>query len=103
VSVEGDLLVPPSLFFLRPAATFAIMDRKTPLGSYAGIFTSAHRYYFKPARVGYRICFEGEIVDLYESRGFYYLTVKWEATEENGMLLARGEEGHTFGFVRKES
>jgi len=102
VSAEGELLVPPSLFFLRPAATFGIMDRSAPTFAYAGIYTEAHREYLKPARVGHKIFFEGEISDIYERRGFYYIEVKWGASEEDGTVLARGKEGHTIGYIRKK-
>jgi len=101
VSAQGELLVPPGMIFLRPAATFGITAPDAPPQARLGIYTRAHRWYFKPARVGQKVLFDGEIFDLYERRGFYYLAVRWEAREEDATLLARGEEWHTLGFVRK--
>ena len=102
VSPEGELLIPPGMVFMRPAATFGITDLDAPQQARLGIYTQAHRQYFKPARVGQKVLFQGEIVDTYERRGFYYLAVRWQAQEEDGAVLAKGEEWHTLGFVRKK-
>jgi hypothetical protein len=103
ISPEGELLVPPGMLFLRPAATFGITAPDAPPQARLGIYTQAHRQYFKPARVGHKVLFDGEIIDIYEQRGFYYLAVRWQAHEEDGTVLAKGEEWHTLGFVRKEA
>ena len=101
VSPEGELLVPPGMLFMRPAATFGITDPEAPPQARLGIYTQAHRQYFKPARVGHKVLFDGEIIDTFERRGFFYLAVKWQAKEEDGTVLGKGEEWHTLGFVRK--
>jgi hypothetical protein len=96
---DGDLLVPLGMVFLRPAMTFGLRDGP-PLAR-GGIFTETHRRYHGPVKVGRRTRYQGEITRLYESRGFCYLSVAWQATDETGALLAEGEEWHTLGFVRK--
>jgi len=101
VSAQGELLVPPGMVFMRPAATFGITDAGAPPQARLGIYTQTHRWYLKPVYVGHRVLFDGEIIDTYERRGFFYLAVKWEARDEDGEVLARGEEWHTLGFVRK--
>ena len=101
VSPDGELLVPPGLVFMRPAVTFGIMGPDAPPQSIGGIYSQAHRRYFQPVRVGRKVIFTGQIIDTYERRGFYYLTVRWEAKDDDGTLLAGGDEWHTLGFVRK--
>jgi len=101
LSAQGELLVPPGMVFMRPAATFGIIDTEAPPQARLGIYTQAHRWYFRPVYVGHRVLFDGEIIDTYERRGFFYLAVKWAAKDEDGEVLAKGEEWHTLGFVRK--
>ena len=101
LSAQGELLVPPGMVFMRPAATFGITDAEAPPQARLGIYTQTHRRYFRPVCVGHKVLFNGEIIDTYERRGFFYLAVKWEAKDEDGEVLARGEEWHTLGFVRK--
>jgi hypothetical protein len=103
MSPDGKLLVPPGLIFMRPAVTFGISDPDAPPQSLGGIYTRAHRRYFQPVRVGQRVTFDGHIIDTFERRGFYYLTVRWDAKDDNGTLLAGGDEWHTLGFVRKNT
>ena len=98
---DGELLVPPGLIFMRPVVTFGIFDADAPPLSKGGIFTRARRRYFQPVCVGRKVIFDGEIVDTYERRGYYYLVVRWEAKDKDGTLLAKGDEWHTIGFVRK--
>ena len=102
VSDDGELLVPPGMIFLRPAQTFGITITEAPSQARLGIFTQSHRQYMKPVRVGHKVLFEGEIADIYQRRGFYYVMVEWEAKDENNNLVGRGTEWHTLGFVRKE-
>jgi hypothetical protein len=102
ISDDGELLVPPGMIFLRPAQTFGITIMETPAQARLGIFTQSHRQYMKPVRVGHKILFEGEIADIFERRGFYYVAAKWEATDEDDDLVGRGMEWHTLGFVRRE-
>ncbi|MCP4751088.1 MAG: hypothetical protein GY866_09355 [Proteobacteria bacterium] len=101
LSPEGALLVPPGLVFLRPAATFGITEPDAPEQSKFGIFTRTHRRYFRPVCVGKKVVFDGHIIDTYERRGYYYLVVRWEAKDEEGTLLAKGDEWHTLGFARE--
>lgn len=101
LSAQGELLVPPGMVFMRPAATFGITDAKAPPQARLGIYTQTHRWYFKPVYVGRKVLFNGEIIETYERRGFFYLAVKWEARDEDGEILARGKEWHTLGFVRE--
>lgn len=103
VSSDGDLLVPPAMIFLRPAATFGISDPDAPAQAKYGIYTKAQRKYFQPVLVGQRVVYTGKIIDTYVRRGYYYLVVEWEAKSQNGKLLAMGIEWHTIGFVRKET
>ena len=98
---DGTLLVPPGLIFMRPVVTFGISDPDAPPQSRGGIYTRAHRRYFQPVRVGGKVIFDGQIIDTYERRGYYYLVVRWEAKDDDGTLLAKGDEWHTIGFVRK--
>ncbi|MEE8398010.1 MAG: hotdog fold domain-containing protein [Desulfobacterales bacterium] len=103
VTAEGELLVPPGMIFMRPAVTFGISDPDAPPLSKGGIFTQTHRKYLKPVRVGQPVTFDGHIIDLYRRRGFYYLAVRWEARDEDGSILAAGDEWHTLGFLRVPS
>ena len=98
---DGELLVPPGLVFMRPAVTFGVKGPDAPLLSRGGIFTRTHRKYHRLVRVGRKVLLDGYILDLYERRGYYYLTVRWEARAEDGTLLAEGTEWHTLGFARK--
>lgn len=100
-SPDGELLVPPGLIFMRPVVTFGIKDTEAPPQSMGGIYSRTHRQYFQPVLVGRKVIFDGHIIDLYERRGFYYLVVRWEVKDEEGALLAKGDEWHTLGFVRK--
>ncbi len=103
IAPNGDLLVPPALIFMRPAATFGITDPDAPAQAKYGIYTKARRRYFQPVRVGQKIVYDGRIVDTYVRRGYYYLAVEWQAENEDGALLAKGLEWHTIGFVREET
>jgi len=100
-SPDEELLVPPGLIFMRPLVTFGIKDPEAPPQSVGGIYSRTHRQYFQPVLVGRKVIFDGHIIDLYERRGFYYLVVRWEVKDEEGALLAKGDEWHTLGFVRK--
>jgi len=100
-SPDGELLVPPGLVFMRPTVIFGLKGPDTPPLSRGGLFTRTHRKYHQLVRVGHNVLFDGYILDLYERRGYYYLTVRWEATDEDGALLAEGTEWHTLGFARR--
>ena len=101
LSPDGALLVPPGLIFMRPVVTFGIKDPAAPPQSLGGIYSRTRRRYFQPVRVGQKVIFDGHIIDLYERRGFHYLVVRWEVKDDDGTLLAKGDEWHTLGFVRK--
>jgi hypothetical protein len=103
ITAEGELLVPPGMIFMRPAVTFGISDPDAPPLSKGGIYTQAHRKYFKPVRVEQPVMLDGHIMDLYDRRGFYGLAVRWEATDGEGSILAKGDEWHTLGFLRKQT
>ncbi len=103
VSAEGELLVPPGMIFMRPVVTFGISDSNAPPLSKGGIYTQAHREYFKPVHVEQPVMLDGHILDLYERRGLYGLAVRWEATDGEGAILAKGDEWHTLGFLRKQT
>ncbi len=100
VSTDGKLLVPPAMIFMRPAATFGITSPEAPPLARYGIYTKAQRKFILPLEVGQEVLFDGEIIDTFERRGYYYLAVEWTATSEANMSIATGIEWHTIGFAR---
>ncbi|MCE7997446.1 MAG: hypothetical protein HEP70_01170 [Rhodobiaceae bacterium] len=100
VTENDKRLVPPAMIFMRPAATFGITSPEAPALARYGIYTKARRKFFHPLEVGQHVLFDGEIVDTFERRGYYYLAVEWIAKTETDMSIATGIEWHTIGFVR---